>query len=239
MKKSITLLVLFGLIMIHFSCSTTTSSGNKKVDLSDEQTKFSYAIGLDIGNSLKQLASDTELDLDALSQGIRHFIAGEGIQLAESEAAEIRQKVFTEIQEKHREKQKESAGTNAKEEEEFLAKNKEKEGIITTESGLQYEVITKGSGDTPTATDRVKVHYKGTLLDGTEFDSSYKRGEPTTFGVTQVIPGWTEALQLMQVGAKYKAYIPSKLGYGERGAGGKIGPNAMLIFEMELLGIEK
>ena len=128
---------------------------------------------------------------------------------------------------------------NKKAGEEFLAENGKKDGVVTTESGLQYEVLKAGKGAKPTAADRVKVHYHGTLLDGTVFDSSVDRGEPTSFGVSQVIKGWTEALQLMPVGSKYKLYIPGNLAYGTRGSGAKIGPNQLLVFEVELLAIEK
>ncbi len=129
----------------------------------------------------------------------------------------------------------EMAGKNLTEGEAFLAANKAKEGVKTLESGLQYKVLTPGEGKSPKATDKVTVHYRGTLLDGTEFDSSHKRGEPAVFQVDQVIPGWTEALKLMKPGAKWELYIPAKLAYGERGAGQKIAPNATLVFEVELL----
>lgn len=136
-------------------------------------------------------------------------------------------------------KMKADAQKNLKEEEEFLKKNKDAEGVKTTASGLQYLVLKEGDGEIPTATDQVKVHYKGTLLNGSEFDNSYTRGQPAVFPVNRVIAGWIEALQLMKVGSKYKLFIPSRLGYGEMGAGREIGPNSMLIFEVELLGIEK
>ena len=137
------------------------------------------------------------------------------------------------------EKNKETAEKNKIEGDAFLAENKNKEGVKTTESGLQYEVITAGEGSKPKATDQVSVHYVGTLIDGTEFDSSHKRGQPATFFLNRVVKGWTEGLQLMPVGSKYRFYIPSELGYGERGAGPKIGPNATLTFEVELLEIVK
>ncbi|MDD5772373.1 MAG: FKBP-type peptidyl-prolyl cis-trans isomerase [bacterium] len=136
-------------------------------------------------------------------------------------------------------KRAEDAQKNLKEEEEFLKKNKDAEGVKTTATGLQYLVLKEGEGEIPTATDEVKVNYKGTLIDGTEFDNSYKRGQPAVFPVNRVIAGWTEALQMMKAGSKYKLFIPSKLGYGNLGAGRDIGPNQMLIFEVELLGVEK
>jgi len=149
---------------------------------------------------------------------------------------------MTEYQNQMREKmdieRKDSSKINLKESKAFLAENKEKEGVVTLASGLQYKVLKEGTGPLPQATDKVKTHYVGTLINGTEFDSSVKRGEPITFSVNGVIPGWTEALQLMKVGAKWKLFIPPELGYGENGAGNLIGPNAALIFEVELISIE-
>ena len=159
--------------------------------------------------------------------------------VTEEEAQTIMREFSMKMREKMEEKNKILAKRNIKEENKFLKKNKKKKGITTTDSGLQYLVLKQGDGPKPSSTDKVKVHYRGTTIDGTEFDSSYKRGEPVTFPVTGVIKGWTEALLLMDVGGKYKLFIPSELAYGRRGAGQHIGPSAMLIFEVELLGIEK
>ncbi|MCA9399815.1 MAG: FKBP-type peptidyl-prolyl cis-trans isomerase, partial [Candidatus Omnitrophica bacterium] len=155
------------------------------------------------------------------------------------EAQVLMQELAQNVQQKVIKQQKEISTKNAEESEAFLAANKEKEGVKTTESGLQYLVLSEGDGPTPTAASRVKVHYSGTLIDGTEFDSSYKRGQPAVFPVGAVIKGWTEALQMMKVGSKYKLFIPSNLAYGKQGAGAIVGPNAVLIFEVELLGIEE
>ena len=236
--KIITILLIFAL---HYSCSSQ-NEGNKKSpepDMSTETAKFSYAIGQDVGIQLKKINDDADLDIDILFRGIEDHLNNKEPLLSTEEASKVKQTVFTRLQSAQAEKRQAASGQNVKDEEAFLAKNKEKEGVVTTESGLQYEVLRKGTGESPVATDRVSVHYKGSLLDGTEFDSSYKRGQPSTFGVNQVIKGWSEGLQCMKVGGKYKLYIPSKLGYAERGAGDKIGPNATLVFEVELMSIEK
>jgi len=200
------------------------------VDFSNPNSKFSYAIGLDIGTSLKDVKNS--VDLPTVMKGIQDQLEGKKSILTDQEAMQIKQEMFTKMQ-------TEVAGNNKKAEEKFLEENKSKPGVITTASGLQYVVIQEGKGETPKATDQVTVHYTGTLIDGTEFDSSIKRGEPATFPLNGVIPGWGEAIQLMKVGGKNKLFIPSKLGYGDRGAGRAIGPNSMLIFEVELLSIKK
>jgi FKBP-type peptidyl-prolyl cis-trans isomerase len=219
-------LIVCGLLVNACSSKKITS----KNDLKTDDEKFSYAVGLEIGQSLK--GSKIKFDKNAVLQGIEQVISGSTPVLTDEEAQKIKQ-------EYSQKKMNESASKNKKEGEDFLAKNKEKEGVKTTASGLQYKVIKEGSGRTPQATSTVSVHYKGTLLDGTEFDSSYKRGQPAQFAVNQVIPGWTEALQLMKEGSKYELFIPSNIAYGERGAGGAIQPNSTLIFEVELLKIEK
>lgn len=192
--------------------------------------EFSYALGMDVGESLKRL--DTGIDLDAFMKAIEDSLKDKELLLTREEASKIKKDFFMKIQ-------KEVSEKNIKEGEAFLAENKKKKGVITTDSGLQYMVIKEGDGRKPKETDRVKVHYRGTLIDGTEFDSSHKRGQPATFQVKGVIPGWTEALQLMKEGSKYRIFVPSKLAYGERGAGPQIGPNSTLIFEVELLSIEE
>jgi FKBP-type peptidyl-prolyl cis-trans isomerase len=192
--------------------------------------QFSYAIGLEIGASLKHLPA--EIDPTFLFRGIEDVLRGNPLLFSEEEAEQIKRSFFQQWQASRGQR-------NAEESSRFLEENKKKEGILTTPSGLQYQELQPGQGPRPKATDRVKVHYRGTLLDGTEFDSSHKRGEPVVFQANQVIPGWQEALQLMNVGSRYRLFIPPALAYGERGAGQIIGPNAALIFEVELLGVER
>ena len=197
--------------------------------------KGSYLIGHNIGTQLK--GDDVDADLTALVAGITDALNGKESKIDPKEARPVMQAFQKAVQEKAAAKAKVQGETNLKEAKEYLAKNAKKKGVVTTPSGLQYEVITAGDGATPKATDKVRTHYKGTLLDGKTFDSSYDRGEPAEFPVNGVIKGWTEALQLMKVGSKWKLTVPPELGYGERGAGGDIGPNAALVFEVELLGI--
>ena len=204
--------------------------------LKTEKEKLSYSIGMEIGSNLKRQAIDVEVDL--LLKGLRDGFSGGKTLLSPEEV----RNVLTTFQKEMMAKQKEEARVlgekNKKEGEAFLAENKKKPGVVTLPSGLQYKVIKAGTGKKPKATDTVKTHYRGTLLDGTEFDSSYRRGEPATFPVKGVIPGWTEALQLMEEGAKWQLFIPPHLAYGERGAGPVIGPNATLIFEVELISVQ-
>ena len=206
-----------------------------KPDLTNPKQKSSYAIGMDIATSLKR--QELDVDAKALAAGIADELAGKPALTEEQQKATL-----TELEKsfmaKAEEKQKAAADKNLKAGEDFLAANAKKEGVKTTASGLQYKVIKSGTGASPKPTDTVKVHYTGTLVDGTVFDSSVQRGEPVTFPVKGVIPGWTEALQLMKVGDKWQLVIPAKLAYGENGPG-PIGPNSTLIFEVELLGIEK
>jgi len=206
-----------------------------KTELKTQKDKLSYAIGMDMGGSLKRNSID--VDIDALVKGLKDALAGGKMMMTEQEQRETLMAFQKEFQVKQQEKMKALAETNKKEGEAFLAENKKKKGVKTLPSGLQYKIITEGKGASPKETDTVTVNYRGTLIDGTEFDSSYKRNEPATFPVKGVIRGWTEALQLMKEGAKWQLFIPSDLAYGERGAGGTIGPNATLIFEVELLKI--
>jgi FKBP-type peptidyl-prolyl cis-trans isomerase len=203
--------------------------------LKTDKDKVSYMIGMDMARGLAQVKDD--IDMEIVEQAIEDQLAGREPLLSSEQAIEIRKDFMKKRQEKRVAERKAEAETNKKEGEEFLAANKSKPGVKTTASGLQYEVITEGKGAKPKPTDRVKVNYVGTKVDGTEFDSSYKRKTPATFPVSGVIKGWSEGLQLMPVGSKYKFYIPSDLAYGERGPA-KIGPDATLIFEVELLGIE-
>jgi FKBP-type peptidyl-prolyl cis-trans isomerase FkpA len=206
-------------------------------ELTTDQQKFGYAIGVDIGKSLKPVKD--EVDVNALIAGLQETIDGKEPRLADDIREQVKGDITRKLQQKQMEERVAKAKTATEAGEKFLAENGKREGVKTTASGLQYEVLTEGSGASPKTTDKVKVHYKGTLIDGTEFDSSYARGQPVEFPLGNVIPGWTEGLQLMKVGGKSKLYIPSKLAYGERGAGAKIGPNETLIFEVELLNIEK
>lgn len=208
-----------------------------KDKLDTERDKASYLVGMQIGGSLQQIKE--EIDLPIVFQAIE-TVLNDGTPLLSQEEAGTVQKAFAErLQTKHAAEQQATATKNKQEGEAFLAKNKNVKGVKTTASGLQYQVITEGKGPKPATTDRVKVHYTGTLLDGTKFDSSVDRGEPAEFALNQVIPGWTEGLQLMPVGSKYTLWIPSDLAYGDRGTPGPIGPNATLKFDVELIEIVK
>ncbi len=200
-----------------------------------EAQKLGYIIGMDIGASLKQQGSD--IDLDALFEAVRTTYKGETPELTPEEAASIREAFIAKRRAAAEAEQATLAAANAKEGEKFLLENRVKEGVTETPSGLQYKVIEMGNGPKPAATDKVTVNYRGSLLNGTEFDSSFTRGEPISFELDKVIAGWTEGVQLMPVGSKFMFYIPSELAYGPAG-GGPIGPNATLIFEVDLLGIE-
>ena len=199
--------------------------------------KQSYALGMQVGGQIKGAESD--IDVDAFMEGFQDVMAGNEPKISEAEATQLRMEFARAVQEKRLQERDAEGSSNADEGAQFLAANAEKEGVQTTESGLQYVVVTEGTGPVPTADDTVKVHYKGSLISGVEFDSSYRRNQPATFQVTGVIPGWTEALQLMPVGSTWRLFIPPELAYGERGAGARIGPNSTLIFDVELMEIEK
>jgi FKBP-type peptidyl-prolyl cis-trans isomerase len=200
-----------------------------------EKEKYSYMVGMDVARSLGQIKE--EIDVATVVQALQASLKGEKTTLTDAEAMAVRQDFMHKLQGKQAAKQKEDAEKNEKEGEAFLAKNKDKAGVKVTASGLQYEVIKQGTGPKPKATDVVKVDYTGTKIDGTKFDSSVDRGQPATFALNQVVPGWTEGLQLMPTGSQYKFYVPAKLAYGERGPG-PIGPNATLIFDVKLISIE-
>ncbi len=191
--------------------------------------KISYSLGIILANNLKGQGI-SELDAASAAEGMKDVFAGNPLQVGEEEANQLVQGLLHSAQEA-RHKAAIEAGDR------FLAENAKREEVVTLESGLQYEVIRKGEGKSPSPSDKVTVHYQGQLLDGTVFDSSLKRGQPATFGVTQVIQGWVEALQRMKVGAKWRLFVPWKLAYGSRGAGDTIGPYSTLIFDVELLGI--
>ncbi len=219
--------VLGAVVLAGFTLPGVTAG---PVELKTDLEKNGYSLGYDIGRSLKRKL--VEVDAGAAGQGMKDALGGAAPALSEQEIQQrfdaLRQESARKIPEK-----------NLKDGEAFLAKNKGEKGVKTTASGLQYKVITAGKGKQPKAEDTVTVNYRGTLIDGTEFDSSHKRGQPATFPVKGVIPGWTEALQLMKEGSKWMLYIPSNLAYAERGAGPMIGPNSALVFEVELVSINK
>jgi len=205
--------------------------------LTTTKEKASYAIGMNLGGGLHR--QNIDVDSAALIQGMKDALSGNKTLLTEEEARAALMQLQSEMQAKMQAKAAQEGEANKKEGDAFLAANKTKEGVVTLPSGLQYKILTPGTGPKPTPTDSVVCNYKGTLINGTEFDSSYKRGEPATFPVTGVIKGWTEALQLMPVGSKWQLFVPADLGYGPRGTpGGPIGPNATLIFEVELMSIK-
>jgi FKBP-type peptidyl-prolyl cis-trans isomerase FklB len=222
------MIVILGILLL-----VSQVNAQENLALKSQKDKVSYIIGMEIGNNLKKQAID--IDSNILARGVKDILSGAKPLLTEQEVQEI----MIAFQKEMMAKQSEVAKKNKAEGETFLAENKKKEGVKTLSSGLQYKVIKAGTGKKPKSNDTVTVHYRGTLINGAEFDSSYKRGQPTTFPVSKVIPGWTEALQLMEVGAKWQLFIPSSLAYGEQGAGGDIGPNATLIFEVELVSIQE
>jgi FKBP-type peptidyl-prolyl cis-trans isomerase FklB len=201
-----------------------------------QKDKVSYAIGMNIGNGLHKQGIDVDPKL--LGQGLQDTLSGGKTLMSEDEARATLGQLQADMRKKQQDMMQQAADANKKEGDEFLAANKSKEGVVTLPSGLQYKILTAGTGPKPTASDSVVCNYRGTLVDGKEFDSSYKRGEPATFPVGGVIKGWTEALELMPVGSKWQLVVPSNLAYGERGQGPDIGPNATLIFEVELISIQ-
>jgi FKBP-type peptidyl-prolyl cis-trans isomerase FklB len=204
--------------------------------LKTQKDKVSYAIGMNIGTTLHR--QSIEVDPNIVRQGLEDAMAGGKTVLSEDEVRATLTELQNDIRKKQQEKMQQAGEANKKEGDVFLAANKAKEGVVTLPSGLQYKILSAGTGPKPAASDSVVCNYRGTLIDGTEFDSSYKRGQPATFPVGGVIKGWTEALQLMPVGSKWQLFVPSELAYGERGAGANIGPNATLIFDVELLSIQ-
>lgn len=221
-----------------FVTACNQAEGGAARTLTTDKDKVSYAIGLDIGRSFKQqsLGLD-EVDMNKMRMGIEDVLKDAKPMLADSQIQQIMMGFQQKMMAKQDSLRKVKAESNQKESDAFLAKNAKEPGVITLPSGLQYKVITEGKGKKPDSNSTVTVHYTGTLADGTEFDSSVKRGQPATFPVTGVIPGWTEALKLMNEGSKWMLYLPPQLGYGERGGGQKIGPNAALIFEVELISV--
>jgi FKBP-type peptidyl-prolyl cis-trans isomerase FklB len=204
--------------------------------LKTQKDKTSYAMGMNVGTGLRKQSID--IDPAIVARGLKDAFSNGKTLLTDEEARAVLTQLQSDLRKKQQELAQQMGEANKKEGLAFLEANKAKEGVVALPSGLQYKVLQEGSGPKPTATDSVVCNYRGTLLDNTEFDSSYKRGQPATFPVTGVIKGWTEALQLMPVGSKWQLFVPSELAYGERGAGGQIGPNATLIFEVELLSIQ-
>lgn len=219
-------LLIIGIALLLSSC---TKDNAYKIP-ETEMEKVSYSLGVNMASSVKSQGLES-IDANAVAKAFNDVFEGNDLDISEEESMKILQDFFGKLQAKKSEKANED-GIN------YLTENAQKEGVITTESGLQYEVLVSGKGEKPTTNSQVTVHYHGTLIDGTIFDSSVDRGQPATFGVTQVIKGWTEALQLMSVGDKWKLTIPSNLAYGDQGAGGMIGPGETLIFEVELLSIK-
>jgi len=234
MKQIVLIMIVLGLT----ACSNSSKNDSASTaNLETKQDSVSYSIGYDVGKSFHIQA--VEVNPAVFGQGFRDAFLENETPLTEAQMKDISLSYQMEHRNKQAELNRVKATVNKKAGEEFLAENAEKEGVQTTESGLQYKILIEGDGSKPTDTDKVKVHYTGKLLDDTVFDSSVERGEPAVFGVKQVIRGWSEALQLMPVGSKWELYIPSNLAYGERGPNPKIGPNSTLIFEVELLSIEE
>jgi len=224
-------IVFSGLLMFSGPC---WAAGD--LDLSDERIKTSYSVGYQVGGDFKR--QNMEINPEILVRGIQDALKNAEPAMTEEEMRQTLVDLQKRVTEAQKENKKIQSEKNLVEGRTFLAANVEKQGITALLSGLQYQIITKGKGAPPKPTDTVTVHYRGTLIDGTEFDSSYKRNKPATFRLDRVIKGWTEGLQLMQPGAKFLFFIPPDLAYGERGAGGSIGPNSTLIFEVELLSVE-
>lgn len=239
LKKSFVVMAMLCLISTGVACAQSEESaeGSTGEALDTLEQRASYAIGMNMAQGMK--SQDVPIDLDLLIQGLRDSFAGEDTRLSPQEMQQALQEFQQMMMQRQQEARAAQGATNQQEAEAFFAENKDNEGVVTTDSGLQYMVMEEGDGPKPTASDRVTVHYKGTLLDGTEFDSSYNRGQPATFPVSGVIQGWQEAIPLMSVGSKYKLWIPPDLAYGAQGQGPVIGPNQTLVFEVELLSIEE
>jgi len=228
-----TIWIIGSIILLSFS---SMAYAEEAASLKTQRDKISYIIGMDAGKNLKVQSID--VDPDIFMKGFKDGLSGNKPLLSDDIINESTAVFRDEMMKKHEDELKKVAEQNKKDGEAFLAENKKKDGVVTLASGLQYKVIKEGEGKTPKETDTVTVNYRGTFIDGTEFDSSYKRNQPATFPVAGVIPGWTEALQLMKVGSKWQLFVPSGLAYGEQGAGKIIGPNSTLIFDVELLSID-
>lgn len=237
MNRKMIMIFFLPVFMVFLSCSADEKE-KPRTKLETASEKFSYIMGTDVINALKKL--DTKIDLNAFIHGAQDSYNGKASLLSPDQIAEIKKEISKNEKQKQQEKVEAIAKKNFEEGKLFLAENKKKEGVISTESGLQYKMIKEGSGPYPKPEDIVSVNYRGTLLNGKEFDNSFKRGEPTKVRVNEVLPGWAEALQKVKTGSKFEIFLPPHLGYGSRyaGAGGIVGPQSTLIFEVELLGIE-
>jgi len=232
MKHAKVVLAIMGMTILLLSCSADKPA-SKAPEVTTFEQKISYVFGREIGQSFRE--TPTKIDLDVFMLGIQDAMNQRPSLISAEEEEKTKEEFSAKMQEEQSKRLAAAAEKNQKDEESFLEKNKSQQGIVTTASGLQYQILQEGTGAAIKETDRVKVHYRGTLIDGTEFDSSYNRNQPAVFDVGGVIPGWTEGLQLMKIGGKYRLWIPSKLAYGARGAGKAIGPNTLLIFEVEPL----
>ena len=218
-------------------CAPEEASSASELKLDTSKNRISYTIGVNIGQDFK--SQNMDVDPDLLLMGLKDTLSGKELQLTEEEMVQEIQNFQQEMQVKMAAEMEAKAAENKAAGEAFLAENAKQEGVVVTESGLQYKIIEPGQGDSPGPADFATVHYRGTLIDGTQFDSSYDRGQPASFPVGGVIPGWSEALQLMKPGAKWQLSIPAELAYGERGAGQDIGPNSTLLFDVELISVEQ
>jgi len=230
-RSLIPLVAVAGLLLAGCGAKPDQRTGDKTLDT--DAAKISYIMGVNIGSQMK--TDEFELDSDAFVLGVEDVIAGRSPKLSDEEADQVVQAYQQKQQAVREAEHQKAAQANQEEGQQYLDENAKREGVTVTPSGLQYRVVTQGDGKAPGAADTVEVHYRGTLIDGTEFDSSYARNRTETFGVSQVIPGWTEALQLMHEGDKWELAIPADLAYGSGGSGGVIGPNQVLLFDVELI----
>lgn len=230
-----------GLVIMAVLLTANLAFGGDGVELKDKKDKLSYGIGMSFGSNLRLNLKNDEIDVDneLILRGMRDSLTGAPTAMDEAAMKEVLTGLQAEVASKQEARAKVAVEKNKKEGEAFMTANKAKDGVVTLPSGLQYKVLKEGEGAVPKPTDLVETHYKGTLIDGTEFDSSYKRNQPAVFPVNGVIPGWTEALQKMKVGSKWQLFIPAELAYGPKGAGNVIGPNSTLVFEIELLAIKE
>lgn len=235
--SGITTLAVFALLLTAGCQQSSEDAVEPAQSLDNNSDSVSYSIGYDIGNSFNQQSSG-DINLEAFVKGFQNGYDDADPMLDQGAMKKVLKTYQQEMMKKRKAEQMEASKKNKKEAEEFFEENSQKEGIEETDSGLQYKVLEEGSGPSPGPEDEVRVHYEGTLIDGTVFDSSHERGEPAEFQVNKVIKGWQEALQMMNEGGKWKIFVPSELAYGERGAGNQIGPNETLIFEVELLEVK-